>query len=474
MARAYNKDPIVERSLQHSLSDARAFSVMVGSGETYFSAFAVFLKANTAQIGVLASLPPLIGSFAQLFSAWLGRRIHSRRRIILLGAYLQVASWLPLALLPLLFPQHAVALLIGSVIFYQGAANLIVPQWSSLMGDLVPERKRGRFFARRTRIASIATFTALVCAGLVLDQYARHGVARWGFLTLFAVAATARLISAHHLARMVDPPGKTATMEAVPDRALWSRLRHSKFARFSLFFALMQLSVSIASPFFIVYMLRDLHYSYLEFTANTATSVLLQFLTLNTWGRLSDAFGNRLLLVITGSFIPILPSLWLMSTDFWYLIGVQAFGGLMWAGFSLSAGNFLYDLIPAPKRVTYMAMHNVVANCGIFVGAVLGGWLGALLPRTFTIAGHVLQPTSALCWLFLLSTLVRIAVALLFLPHLKEVRSVRSMSFRRLVFRAARFNALSGLFFEIVGVRRLNTRNMEYGDGAAGKQPGTK
>lgn len=458
MARAYSKDPAVERSLSHSLKDARAFSVMVGSGETYFSAFAVFLKATTAQIGLLASLPPLIGSFAQLFSAWLGRRIHSRRRIILLGAYLQVAAWLPLALLPLLFPQHAAALFIGSVILYQTAANLIVPQWASLMGDLVPERKRGRFFARRTRLSSITVFVALVSAGLILDQYARHNTARWGFLTLFAVAAVARVVSAHHLARMVDPPGKTATVESVSDRALWSRLRHSRFARFSLFFALMQLSVMIASPFFTVYMLRDLHFSYLQFMANTAASVLLQFLTLNTWGRLSDAFGNRLLLVTTGSFIPLLPLLWLLSTDFWYLLGVQAFAGLMWAGFSLSAGNFLYDLVPAPKRATYLALHSVVANCGIFLGAMIGGWLGAALPRAFSISGHAYHFTSALYWIFLLSALARIGVALLFLPQLKEVRSVRPMSFRRLVFRAARFNALSGLFFDIVGVRRRSPR----------------
>ena len=70
----YAKDQETNKSLQHSLRDAVAYSVMTGSGETYLSAFAVFLKATTAQIGLLASLPPLIGSFAQLLSAWLGRR----------------------------------------------------------------------------------------------------------------------------------------------------------------------------------------------------------------------------------------------------------------------------------------------------------------------------------------------------------------------------------------------------------------
>lgn len=454
MAISYSRDPAIDASLRHSLKDARAFSLMVGAGETYFSAFAVLLKASTAQIGLLASLPPLIGSFAQLFSAWLGRRLHSRRRIILLGAYLQVLTWLPLTLLPLFFPEHAAVLFIACVVLYQVAANLIVPQWASLMGDLVPERKRGRFFAQRTRLSSLTAFLALVSAGLLLDVYARYAPAQWGFITVFAVAALARLVSAHHLARMLDPPGKTATITPLPDTALLTRLRHSPFARFALFYALMQMAVAIGSPFMTVYLLRDLQFSYLQFMATTAATVLLQFLTLNTWGRLSDAFGNRLLLVATGSFIPLIPALWLFSTNFWYLCAVQAFGGLVWAGFSLSVGNFLYDLVPAPKRASYLALHNVLASSGVFLGALLGGWLGSVLPQQFNLLGSDYALTSALYWIFLLSFLARAGTALLFLPHLKEVRSVRPMSLRTLVFRAARFNALSGLVFDIVGVRR--------------------
>jgi hypothetical protein len=49
-----SSDPVVENSLNHSLKDARAFAVMTGIGETYLSAFAIFLRATTPQIGLLA------------------------------------------------------------------------------------------------------------------------------------------------------------------------------------------------------------------------------------------------------------------------------------------------------------------------------------------------------------------------------------------------------------------------------------
>jgi len=456
MTHRYSKDPEVDRSLHHSVRDAVAYSVMSGAGETYLAAFAVFLRANTAQIGLMTSLPALIGSIAQLLSAWLGRRVQSRMRVILPGVVVQALVWLPLMWLPALFPAQGVPLLILFAMVYFAMGNLVAPQWSSLMGDLVPERRRGRYFARRTALASLTAFTALVCAGVVLYLFDEFGRPLSGYLLIFTVAACARLVSAHHLKCMHDPTGRVSPL-AFPSRREWlSRLRHSPFVRFSLFFALMQFSVSIASPFFTVYMLRDLQYNYLEFMANTATSVLMQFITLGMWGRMSDRFGNRLILVTTGIFIPFLPSLWLLSTHFWYLIAVQMLAGLCWAGYSLSTGNFLYDLIPAEKRVTYMALHNVLANSGVFFGALLGGLLGVMLPKHLNVSGHEVQWLSVLYGVFLISTLARLTVTALFLPHLKEVRDVAPMSVGGLVFRVTRFHALSGLIFGVVGRRRRN------------------
>jgi MFS family permease len=70
--------------------------------------------------------------------------------------------------------------------------------------------------------------------------------------------------------------------------------------------------------------------------------------------------------------LPVVPVLWLFSDNFWYLLAVQAVGGLVWAGFSLSTGNFLYDLRPGPRLARDMAVHNVLASIGVFIGAVLG------------------------------------------------------------------------------------------------------
>ncbi|MCZ6890162.1 MAG: MFS transporter [Gammaproteobacteria bacterium] len=462
----FSPDPTIQKSLRHSIYDGVAYSVMTGGGESYFSAYALLLRATTPQIGALASVPPLLASWMQLVSAWVGRRTGQRRNIIVFGALVQASALIPIIVLPAVFPDYAVELLLVCAVLYFSGPNLASPQWGSLMGDLVPENRRGRFFGLRTRFASLTGFTSLIVGGLTLHAFDTAGVAYWGFVAIFSAACLARLVSAYHLSRIYDPPGHVAALETPWHTDVWKRMRSSPLVRFSIFYACMQIAVAIASPFYVVYMLRDLQFTYLEFMLNTSASVFMQFLTLNRWGRVSDLFGNRLIMVTTGSMVLLLPLLWIVSTDFWYLLAVQALSGFMWAGFSLSTTTFVFDLTPPARRATLMATHNTLAAFGVFVGAMIGGYLGTHLPREMTLFGDGHQWMTALYGVFAISALARLIVALLFLPRLREVRRVRPMSMSGLIFRVTRFHPVSGLIFDIVGTRRKarNRRPDEHSD----------
>ena len=429
MRRPFSKDPQVETSLRHSVRDAVAHSAMSGAGESFFSAFALFLKASNAQIALLASLPPLLASLAQLVSVWCGRFVQRRQSIILFGAYVQCFLWLPLLALPLLFPEHAVTLFIIVIVFYQASSHLIAPQWSSLMGDLVPRRKRGRYFGMRTRYATVASFSSLVIAGSVLHWFDGHGATVTGFIVIFSFAAIARLVSAYHMSRMYEPPRTAELPSATFNVKAWTRrFRNSPAVRFSMFYACFQATVSIAAPFFTVYMLRELKFSYLEFMCVTATSVLLHFTSLPTWGRISDAWGNRVIVVFAGALITTFPLLWLVSTNIWFIIGVQMASGMCWSGFGLATTNFLYDTVPAEKRSQYLAFHNVLGAIAVCVGALIGGTLATTLPHDFTLGSYHFDWLTPLYGVFLISSLARMVVAALCLPRLREVREERTVS----------------------------------------------
>ncbi len=444
-------DPLVERSLNHSVKDGVYFALMTGSAESYLSAYAIFLQASTAMVGLLATLPPLLASAMQVVSVWLGRVLHSRRRIIVAGAIFQALCLIPLALLPLIAGDHALALLIPIVFFYLCGPNLGAPQWNSLVGDLLDDGHRGRFFARRTRLSSVASLSAMIIAGLTLDASDRLGNAYWGFLMVFSLASIARFMSAYHLAQMHEPTRRIATMEVPQEASLWRRVRDSELGKFSLFYASMQFAVGVSGPYFTLYMLRDLDLSYLAFMVVTVSSVLVQFLTLNRWGRLSDLFGNRLMLLVCGCLITVIPALWLVSTSFLWILCVQALSGLSWAGFTLSATAYVFDLTPSAHRPGLFALHNILAAIGTFAGAGLGAYLATALPTQFDIGATTVTLFTPLYAVFLFSCLLRVVIALIFLPRLREVRRVRRMSMGGVIFRVTRIRPVAGLLYDIVG-----------------------
>ncbi|MHB8623913.1 MAG: MFS transporter [Sulfuricaulis sp.] len=454
----YSKDPRIAQSLRHSVRDGVAYSVMSGGGETYFSAYALFLKATTAQISWLAALPSLLGSFAQLFAAWLGSRTGKRQTIILFGVALQILTWLPIIWLPYILPAHAMSILIVCVALYFTGGHLATPAWNSLMGDLVPGCRRGRYFAYRGRLMSITTFAALVTTGLMLHfgEIGHH--TRLAFSLAFSLAAAARVYSALQLARMHDPMPVPRRLDIPPLAGIGPRLRASPFARFTLSMTAMNFAVAIASPFFTVYMLRDLHFSYLQYMTSLAFAVLLQFLTIGAWGRLGDIFGNRLVLLVTGCLIPVFPVLWLISPNFWYVLTLQALGGVCWTGFSLSGSNYLFEVATPPRRPIFSAVYNVLSSVAIFGGALLGGFLSLVIPDQFTLFGHTVVWASSLWGLLLVSTLARAVVAVTVLPRLQEMRVVRRISPAGLMLRVARFNVLAELIFDTLALTRRRLR----------------
>lgn len=449
MRSRFSKDPVVDKALSHSIRDGVAFSVQVGSGETYFSAFGLFLRATAPQMALLTTLPPLLGSLSQLFSAWVGRYV-GRRRLVLIGCTLQAAVWLPILLVPVLFQQQAILGLLVLLVLYHGAHNLSAPQWTSIMRDLVSERRRGRYFGHRTRLTTITTFISLVAAGLILDTFDKSGSTYAGFAIVFLFAFIARSISVYQLTFLHEPAAEAPP----PDLHIthwWKNLVETGAVRFSTYFALMNAAVGISAPFFAVYMLRDLDLSYLEYMVLTGTSVFMQFLTLATWGRVADIYGNRLILMLTSMSLPVVPLLWLVTDKFWYLIFCQAVSGFSWSGFTLASGNLLYELVPRSRRAAYVAFHNVGNAGGVFCGAMLGAILVLVLPARspFVSDSGVM---SNLLYLFALSGLLRAAIAALLARRVREMRKPRrDISPQSLVMRITGFSAMLDLLYDFIG-----------------------
>ena len=94
--------------------------------------------------------------------------------------------------------------------------------WVAWMGDLVPDRLRGRFFGRRTIFLSIAGTLTSLGAAILLDRLAPIGWTGAALSALTAVAFLAGVVSVVLMLRQHEPPAA-----AEPDVSAWQALGHA-------------------------------------------------------------------------------------------------------------------------------------------------------------------------------------------------------------------------------------------------------
>jgi MFS family permease len=423
-----------EQGLRYGLRDGACQAVTQGSGEQYLSAFALLLHASPFQLSVLSALPQLVGTVAQLFSVKVLQRCPNRKALISAGTLGQALTWIPIVLLPLLFPQWGPWLIVGGAAAYFACAHFTAPAWNSLIADWLDQHERGAYFARRAKIIAALSFFALCGAGWILSLWQGSDAAWWGFVLVFVLAGSARMLSVLALSPVQDVH-PTAHQEAQQGFRGFFRLGATKdFRRFLLFSGLMHASVLIAGPFFVLYLLQDIHLSYVGYGGWLAAGLLGQLFALQAWGHFGDRFGNKALLSITGFTVPFLPMLYLVSTNLGFLLAVNFLGGVIWAGLGLGLQNYVFDSVRPEERAKAIALYSTVNAVGWSMGALLGSWLVEHLPSRIGWGEIMLQPASNLPFVFFLSGVLRLLVSSCLLGSFHEARQVEQAPRQQLLW----------------------------------------
>jgi MFS family permease len=422
----------IRNSLRFSVLDGSAWAAMFGLTQNYISPFALALKATTTQIGLLTSIPSLVMAMSQLFAPALEKKAGSRKALLLPAVSLHALLWAPVFLVPFLVPEGKVWWLIGLVAASTAFGAIANPAWGSMMADLVPDRIRGRYFSSRSRVINLVALAFSFAGGGILQLLRFFDLNIFiGFAILFGAAVIFRLVSFYFLVRMYEPPSPSASRTRGGIALLFKDTLSSNIGKFSIFVAAMSFCVNLSGPFFSVYMLRDLNFSYLSFVIVNSAGSLATILFVTYWGRRADRAGNVRIIRIACCLIPLVPILWLFSTQVWYLVLVQTFASFAWAGFDLANVNFVYDASPPEERTRRIAIFNTMNGIAIFLGALTGGALATRLPPLF---GY------SLLTLFALSGVLRAIVGAVLLRRVREVRHVTRVGLANLLFTRPRNN----------------------------------
>ncbi|MCF7817464.1 MAG: MFS transporter [Kiritimatiellales bacterium] len=411
--------------------------MMWGLGESYIGPFALFLGANNFVMAFIGTGPVLITALAQLTGAILLDRSSGRKPIICLGIAGQAFVLLPLFLLPFLLPIGGMAALIICIALYFLSAGISASPWMSLMGDVVDPAERGRYFANRTRIMMYTMISFMLLAGIITNSWKAVGHTAVGFGFLFCTASLARFASMVFMRHHYDAPLERHPTEA--PFSFWDFLRGAKksnFTKFTFAIALMNGTTNIAGPFFAVYMLRDLQWTYLQFTANMLTFLISQTLFVRWWGGIGDRHGNRSVLVATGCLLPILPLMWVFSTNYLFLLFAQLVSGATWSGFNLAATNFIYDSVPQVRRARALSYYSIINGCFSVIGGMLiGAFVAEHAPSSIKTGLIHITLSSSLPIVFIVSGLARALAAAIMLPQFSEVREIEPISTARILWR---------------------------------------
>ena len=410
----------VRSSLKFSVLDGAAYAAMLGLVQNYITPLALELKATTSQIGLLTSLPQLVVGFSQLAAPHLSERAGSRKGLILPMVFMHAFMYIPILLIPFIMSGNQVWWLIAFVTVSTAFGAIANPAWGSLMADLVPIRLRGRYFSARGRIAGTITLVFTFAAGGLLQILTDTPFI--GYAVLLGGAAAFRWLSLYFLSRMYEPETED---NGDNDRSVFHMVSHvgaSNLGRFTVYVALICFAANLASPFFSVYMLRDLSFSYLTYTIIISSASISSLVFLTYWGRRADIAGNMKVIKVTSCLLPIVPVLWLASSNVYYLVFAEIVSGFAWSGFNLAAVNFVYDASEDQNRTKHIAVFNAITCLATFTGAIIGGYLAPHLPA---LLGYQLRT------LFTISGVCRGIVVILMLRMLAEVRHVPSISLSR-------------------------------------------
>ena len=410
-----------------SIKEGSIATIQTGLGDTYIAPYALALNASNFEISMLSSIPSLLGPLSQKFGSRLIEK-YSRKKVLLIAVLFQALIWLPIISLAFLQWKGILtsSLSILLVIFFSVYAifgNLGGPAWFSWMGDIVNERKRGKFFSLRNRITGAIALLCTLGSSFLLDFFKQNNFVLFGFSIFFFIAMTARLISRELLKKQYEPK---LELEKGYYFSFWQFMKKApknNFGKFSIYVALIKMAASIAGPFFVVYMLRDLGFSYVTFILVFISEAVGGLIMMPILGKFSDKHGNYKLMSITSIVIALFPALWLLSESPFYLALVpQLIVGIAWAGFNLAAGNFIYDSVTPQKRGLAVSYYNILGGIGIFLGATIGGIIAKYVHINFM---------NIILFIFLISAVARALVNLIMLPKIGEIRKVKKFNSAR-------------------------------------------
>ena len=397
---------IYNKNQKRFLLAGSLWSIYDGFTTFFLTAFALIFGASNEQIGLIAAIPYLSVILTELPGAKLLEFI-SRKWISFFSIIFSRSFWVFIILIPFLFNKNPVLFIIIFYLLIKIVELVSEPAWISLMADITPEKIRGRYFGFRNMLINSFGSLAALIGGFYLDFYPKESFV--GFLSLFFAGTLFGISTAIPVKNIKEPEFQDHHHHSL--REFFSLKGELKVLCYSMF--CFNFATMIASPFFTVYMLKNLEMSYRFFVIASIISTITKIIAQPHIGKISDRYGDKPVAIISTMATAFIPLIYFFITKeaIWLIIPAQILSGLAWAGVDISAFNLMLDKSNEKRRGLDIAEYTTFTSIPMVIGPIIGGFIADNVKLIFT----------GIPLLFLIAFFLRF-IASLTLFHIKETR----------------------------------------------------
>lgn len=337
-------------------------------------------KATGLAISLILAAPEFAGLLRLAVPALMAR--FHRRKLLCIAAYAASAVVLcavPMISRPGLLPNHGTtiaALVVSWCIYHLLEYTGTITLWSWL-GDLVPGRIRGRFCGRRERWLANGGITGIVFTIVLTWLWGKVLPDAEKWQPLAASAAVGALFIVVAVVPLMLMPAVQYMPSAVP-RMPWRAIVRATFQppyrrllAFSCFFAVVNGITGAAQN---IYPQRVLNVSYAGMRTITGMMRVGQSAIAPAMGRLTDAWGNRPVMILSELVVATGPLFYLLATPerWWWLIAAYVVW-IAYAGLNVGLDNVKLKLAPADNNAPYLSAYYAISDLAYGISTVVGG-----------------------------------------------------------------------------------------------------
>ena len=400
--------------------NALSYSVVLGSPIVLLT---TWLGGGSEAVGIVTAVMPFLTIMQIPSTKYIPK--WGYRRVMLAGWTARTTMLLGIVVLPFFREIWSSSLLIGILVFclfsWSFLRGMTNASWLPWVRALVPEGKRGRYFAGEQLYIQLMTIIILFLSGMILGK----NPDAWRFSILYFISFAAGIVSVQFLSRIPSPPvPKGEHIEDSLLKTVGVILRSKNYRQFLYFALIWTIANAGFDAFSVLFLKREVGLAEREILWLGALGSAGMIFVLFFAGGFSDRWGSRPIMKIclggtmacqlvwvflAQGYVPVSPSV---------MIPLYLVFGCVRA--CIGIANWRLTLISVPRSASMVALALYSTSSGIMAGATPLVW-GFVLDR---IPASFLNPFG---YYFLFAVVLNL-LAFLILMRVQEEKAEHTLN----------------------------------------------